>query len=122
MSWNFSEDKAIFLQIAEEITNGIVNGKYMPGEKLPTVRDFAVQAGVNPNTMQRALTEIEQKGLIMTRRGDGRYVTGDTELIKSMGNKRLVEASTDFIASMIELGFCKEDILAQVKKTLKEDN
>ncbi len=119
MSWNFNEDKPIFLQIAAEITRSIVSGKYAPGEKLPTVRDFALQAGVNPNTMQRALVEVEQNGLISTRRGDGRYVSCDENHIKSMGNVRLVEASSEFISSMLELGFSKDEILTQVEKRLK---
>ncbi len=122
MNWNFNEDRPIFMQIVEEITRNIVNGKYLPGEKLPTVRDFALQASVNPNTMQRALMEVEQIGLITTRRGDGRYVTTDADLISNMGNKRLAEASANFISSMLELGFTKEDILIQVENRLKGGN
>ncbi len=122
MSWNFDEDRPIFLQIAEEIAGNIVSGKYALGEKLPTVRDFALQASVNPNTMQRALMEVEQKGLITSRRGDGRYVTNDNELIKSMGSRRLVEASEDFVSSMLGLGFTKDEILIQVEQKLKGGN
>ncbi len=122
MGWSFSDDKPIFLQIVTEISNSIVSGKYAPGEKLPTVREFAVMAGVNPNTMQRALAEVEQNGLIITKRGDGRYVTADTSKIKDIGMLRLTQASDDFIVAMVELGFTKAEILSQIENRLKEEN
>ncbi len=122
MGWNFSDDKPIFLQIVTEISNSIVNGKYKPGDKLPAVREFAVMAGVNPNTMQRALAEVEQNGLIITKRGDGRYVTTNAEKIKDMGKIRLAQASDDFISAMIELGFTKAEILSQMQNRLKEES
>ncbi len=120
MNWNFSEDRPIFLQIAAQITQSIVNGQYRPGEKLPTVREFAIQAGVNPNTMQRALADIEQKGLIQTRRGDGRYVTDDIGLIKQMGSDRLSLATGEFITAMLALGFDKAAIQKAVQTRLTE--
>ena len=77
MNWQFSNDAPIYAQLIRQIRAGIVSGAFSPGERLPSVRDLAMEAGVNPNTMQRALTELERDGLVYSQRTSGRYVTED---------------------------------------------
>ena len=82
MAWELDADRPIYAQLVERIQKEIVSGKYQPGEKLPSVRDLAAVAAVNPNTMQKAFAELERSGLIVTQRTNGRTVTEDTELIR----------------------------------------
>ena len=77
MTWHFDNDRPIYTQLLEQILFLIVSGQYPPGSKLPSVRDLASEASVNPNTMQRALTELERSGLIYSQRTSGRFVTED---------------------------------------------
>ena len=71
MNWQFSNDAPIYAQLIGQIRAGIVSGAFSPGERLPSVRDLAMEAGVNPNTMQRALTELERDGLVYSQRTSG---------------------------------------------------
>lgn len=118
MAWNFTGDRPIFQQLVDIIILEIISGRYKSGEKLDTVRDFAVSAGVNPNTMQRALTEIENTGIIYTRRGDGRYVVEDTGIIDSIRNGYVSDKVKEFTVSLKKLGLTDEEILKAVKQTL----
>ena len=77
MKWQFSNDAPIYTQLIEQIQVGIVAGAFPPGERLPSVRDLATEAGVTPNTMQRALAELERDGLVFSHRTAGRFVTED---------------------------------------------
>ena len=83
MDWVFTEDRPIWQQLMEQITLLILNGDYPPGSRLPAVRELAAQAGVNPNTMQRAMAQLEQKGLAVGSRTAGRTVTEDTAVIQA---------------------------------------
>ena len=90
---------------------GIVSGAFPPGERLPSVRDLATEAGVNPNTMQRALTELERDGLVYSQRTAGRFVTEDQTMIEA-AKRGLAEGHIQtFLAAMRRLGYGKEDIL-----------
>ena len=80
MPWELDSDRPIYTQIVDRLKHEIVSGFYPPGSRLPSVRDLAAQASVNPNTMQKAFTELERTGLIVTRRTSGRTVTEDTAL------------------------------------------
>ena len=82
MKWQFSNDAPIYTQLIEQIQVGIVAGAFPPGERLPSVRDLATEAGVNPNTMQRALAELERDGLVFSQRTAGRFVTEDKTMIE----------------------------------------
>ena len=84
MAWNLDSDRPIYAQILERIQRQIVSGEYAPGTKIPSVRELAAQAGVNPNTMQKALSELERSGLVVTMRTSGRVVTEDMEMIKQI--------------------------------------
>ena len=88
----------------------IVSGKYQPGEKLPSVRDLAAVAAVNPNTMQKAFAELERSGLIVTQRTSGRTVTEDTELIGNTREQLAAGHVRNFINNMQELGYQREEI------------
>ena len=84
MNWQFSNDAPIYAQLIGQIRAGIVSGAFSPGERLPSVRDLAAEAGVNPNTMQRALTELEREGIVHSQRTAGRFVTEYAELIRQL--------------------------------------
>ena len=81
MKWQFSNDAPIYSQLIHQIQVGIVSGAFPPGQRLPSVRDLATEAGVNPNTMQRALAELERDGLVYSQRTAGRFVTEDQIMI-----------------------------------------
>ena len=120
MAWTLDSDRPIYAQILERIQMQIVSGIYQPGDKLPSVRELAVQAGVNPNTMQKALSELERSGLIITQRTSGRNVTEDMDMIKETRRQLAGEQIQDFLKKMQELGFEKEDIIAMLQETKGE--
>ena len=84
MAWALDSGRPIYAQIIERVQLDIITGHYKPGEKLPSVRELASEAAVNPNTMQKALSELEQSGLLYTQRTSGRFITEDTDLIHRM--------------------------------------
>ena len=84
MSWTLDNDRPIYLQLMERIQRDIIAGVYQPGDKLPSVRDLALEAAVNPNTMQKALSELERSGLVYSQRTSGRFITEDTEMLTQM--------------------------------------
>ncbi|MCQ2502708.1 MAG: GntR family transcriptional regulator [Saccharofermentans sp.] len=116
MSWTFDENKPIFQQITDHIAGGIVSGKYKPGEKLPSVRELALEAGVNPNTMQRAMSTVEYMGLIVTNRTSGRIVTEDRVFLTRYRKSMLSQAASDYFAKAGELGFTREEAIAYLKE------
>lgn len=87
MTWKFTGSKPVYLQIMEHIQGAILAGEFPPGARIPPVREFAAQAQVNPNTMQRALLELEREGLLITDGTVGRYVTRDTGILEAMGRE-----------------------------------
>lgn len=121
MAWNLDSDRPIFLQIVERIQMDIISGKYKPGDKLPSVREFASEAAVNPNTMQKAFTDLERTGLVYSQRTSGRFITEDVTLINELKASLAKEKITEFLELMQRLGFQKEDILALINQTMKGD-
>ena len=111
MPWNLDSDKPIFIQIVEKIESDIVSGKYTPGDKLPAVRELAVEAGVNPNTMQKAFSELEDLGLVYTQRTSGRFVTEDRRLIDRTRRDLAKRSAEEFMARMKELGIDREEAI-----------
>ena len=120
MAWELNSDRPIYTQILEKIQMRIISGFYQPGERLPSVRDLAAEASVNPNTMQKAFTELERSGLIQTQRNSGRTVTEDTSMIKQVQTQVALSQVQSFFSTMMELGFNKEEILAFVKEAMEE--
>jgi len=119
MAWNLDSDRPIYAQIVEILELQIVSGRYQPGDKLPSVRELASIASVNPNTMQRAFAELERGGLIQTQRTTGRTVTDDPEKIAQVRQELARSQISLFLARMKELGFTKEEIV-QLVDTLNQ--
>lgn len=122
MAWNLSTDKPIYSQLVEIIQIQITSGKYKAGDRLPSVRELAAEASVNPNTMQKALAELERNALIITQRTSGRIVTEDTELIRKTQANLADEYIKNFFNAMKELGYSTEGILSLVQKTVNEES
>lgn len=97
MEWKLNDDRPIWLQLAEQMTRRIITGVYPPGSKLPPVRELAAEAGVNPNTMQRALAQLEQDGLAKADRTAGRLVTQDTAILDAVRRAEAMWSSTNTI-------------------------
>ncbi|NCB04425.1 MAG: GntR family transcriptional regulator [Clostridia bacterium] len=105
MTWEFKDDRPIYTQIAEQIKLRIVSGLYAAGARLPSVRDLAAEASVNPNTMQRALTDLEREGILYSERTSGRFVSEDGEMIRRTREGLAVEVVDAFLLRMGKLGY-----------------
>lgn len=114
MSWNLDSDRPIYMQIIERLKMDIISGVYAPGQKLPSVREFAMEASVNPNTMQRALAELERDGLVFSQRTSGRFITEDVSLMKEIKVELASEQIKEFLKRMERLGIQKEEIIALI--------
>ena len=116
MAWELDADRPIYAQLVERIQKEIVSGKYQPGEKLPSVRDLAAVAAVNPNTMQKALAELERMGLVYSQRTSGRFVTDDEGRIQEMKRETARETIQTFLQQMKNMGFEKEEIIDLIRE------
>ena len=115
MVWNLDADRPIYAQLVEQLQLQIISGYYPPGGKLPSVRELAAEAAVNPNTMQKAFAELERGGLIITQSTNGRTVTGDTDLIR---RSRLMLAGKHvdaFLGAMRGLGYTQAEAIEALK-------
>ena len=122
MQWLFSNDAPIYAQLIEQIKVGIGTGGFPRGERLPSVRDMATEAGVNPNTMQRAMTELEREGLVYSQRTAGRFVTEDETMIQQ-AKRGLAERHIKlFLAAMTRLGFRPEEMIDLLRQEAREEN
>ena len=119
MAWTLDSDRPIFLQIVERIQTDIVSGRYHPGDKLPSVRDLAAEASVNPNTKQKAFAELERTGLVYSRRTSGRFITEDCHMIEQLKTSLATEKMEEFLAQMRQLGFQNDEILSLMNQTMK---
>ncbi|MDD2569318.1 MAG: GntR family transcriptional regulator [Clostridia bacterium] len=120
MVWYFDENRPIYLQLIEEFRLKIAAGELACGMKLNSVRDLATEIGVNPNTMQRALSELEREGLLITQRTAGRFVTEDKEIIKALRENMAKEKLDGLIDGMLQMGYEKTEIIEFVQTYLKE--
>ena len=121
MNWQFSNSAPIYAQLVGQIRAGIVSGALAPGERLMSVRDLAMEAGVNPNTMQRALVELERDGLVYTQRTAGRYVTEDQAAITQARHALAAERVRSFLSDMGRLGFEKEELLSLLRQEMEKE-
>lgn len=121
MPWNLDSSRPIYLQIIERVQMDIITGRYQPGDKLPSVRDLAQEAAVNPNTMQKALSELERSGLIYSQRTSGRLITEDKELIHQMKKELAAAEVSAFVAHMKQLGITPEEIRQLLAETIEEE-
>ena len=120
MSWNLDSSRPIYAQIIEKVSLDIVSGKYQPGDKLPSVRDLAAQAGVNPNTMQKALSELERENLVHSARTSGRFITEDKDMIEKMREELASTQIKEFLDKMSQMGFDYNKTIALLEKLGKE--
>ena len=116
MEWQIAAGRPVYIQLVEQLERAVVTGVYPPGERVPAVRDLAAQAQVNPNTMQRALAEMESRGLLVTQRTTGRTVTSDTALIAKTRQALAASLAQDFLAQAQALGLTREEILALLQQ------
>ena len=121
MPWNLDSSRPIYLQIVERVQMDIITGRYQPGDKLPSVRDLAQEAAVNPNTMQKALSELERSGLIYSQRTSGRFIAEDKELIHQMKKELAAAEVSAFVAHMKQLGITPEEIRQLLAETIEEE-
>ncbi|HCA70658.1 MAG TPA: GntR family transcriptional regulator [Lachnospiraceae bacterium] len=119
MQWEINSDRPVYVQLIEQIQAGIISGYFKPGDKLPSVRDFAADAAVNPNTMQKALSELERTGLIYTNRTSGRLITSDTKLIEDLRKQSARSQIIEFVDRMMLLGFQPDEILQLIEQVIK---
>lgn len=119
MPWNLNSDRPIFLQIIEKLQLDIVSGIYQPGDKLPSVRELAQDASVNPNTMQKALSELERTGLVYSQRTSGRFITEDTAMIEQLKSALAKDSIEKFLAHMNRLGFAANETITLMKELNK---
>lgn len=118
MPWQFDNERPIYTQLLEQIRFLIISGHYPQGGKIPSVRDLASEASVNPNTMQRALAELERSGLIYSQRTSGRYVTEDGELIRQMKESIGTEKIFTFFHEMELLGYHADQVIELIYKVI----
>ncbi|OLN23449.1 GntR family transcriptional regulator [Domibacillus antri] len=118
MSAEFKTSKPIYSQIAERIIQQFVRGDLAPGEKLPSVREMAIQAGVNPNTIQRTYGELERLGVVETKRGQGTFMTEENDMKRKLRMDIQREMIAAFIENMRSIGFEDREIHESVNQFL----
>ncbi|MCI9363916.1 GntR family transcriptional regulator [bacterium 1XD42-1] len=121
MIWDFQGDRPIYLQIVEQVQLRIVSGYYPAGSKLPAVRDLAAEASVNPNTMQKALAELERKGLVYSQRTAGRFITEDKSMIEQIKQSLAREQVDEFLKKMQALGCTVGEVITLLSQMEKEE-
>ncbi|MEG0307922.1 MAG: GntR family transcriptional regulator [Clostridium sp.] len=120
MEWKFKDQRPIYIQLIEQIKLKIISGEYKPGQKFPTVRELAGEASVNPNTIQKALAELERAGFVYSQRTSGRFITEDVEMIKEIKLSIAKDQALNFLENMKNLGLSSEEIMEFVGKMARE--
>ncbi len=115
MDWNLSDGRPIWVQLHQQLTQRIATGMYPRGSRMPSVRELASEAGVNPNTMQRALAQLEADGLVTTNRTAGRTVTEDGHVLSRICMELANEKIREYLKSMALLGFSKDEAVDLLK-------
>ncbi len=111
MDYKLDENMPIYIQIMQKVRDAIASGEWAPGQKIPSVRELAGLFEVNPNTMQRAMLELEREGLLVSERTAGRFVTEDKNLIKGLKKDVAIAAADAFRGAMLELGYTTEEMI-----------
>ena len=122
MSWIIDNNKPVYIQLVEQLKSKIISGEFKAGEKIDSVRSLAEDAQVNPNTMQKALVELEREELVFAKRTSGRFVTDNEEKIKSMREEVANKEIKNLKVNLERLGFTKEEIINLVIYNIKEEN
>ena len=105
MNWNITAGRPVYVQLVEQLELALVAGEFPPGSRIPPVRELAADAGVNPNTMQRALAQLEAEGLIRTERTTGRFVTEDTALLEKLRDETARAVTAEYLEKMRGIGY-----------------
>lgn len=122
MAWTFLPNQPIYTQLIQRLHQAIAAGEYPPGSRLPTVRELAADAGINPNTVQRAYQELERDGLIFSHRTAGRFVTEDASVVEAARSKLAAQQVTQFLSAMQALGFSQEEAAALLAPQKEEES
>lgn len=122
MDFKFDNERPIYVQLVEQLRIGIVSLKFVSGERLPSVRELALMAKVNPNTMQKALMELEDEKLIYTERTNGKFVTKDTKLIKRIREKLAKDKVQTFFLDMEKIGMSEEAVIKYLQEVTKKED
>ena len=116
MKFEFNNEIPIYIQLVEQLKIYIISGTLKPGERLPSIRELALQTKVNPNTMQKALSEMEDLKLVYTERTNGKFVTEDQELINKYKKQYADEISKKYFKSMENIGFNNVETISYLEK------
>ncbi len=115
MNFVFDNNTPIYIQLVEQMKIHIISGKLLPGERMPSVRDMALKLKVNPNTLQKALSELEEIGLIYTERTNGKFVTDDIKLIENYRKEYANSVCQSFFIKMEKIGLNKSEAVDYLK-------
>lgn len=121
MTKDFQASKPIYIQIADQLSSQIVRGEISAGEKLPSVREMAIQSGVNPNTIQRTYSEMERMGIVETKRGQGTFVTENEQVLKALKLRLQTDIIGVFVQNMKELGFSQEEMIEGIEQYCRRE-
>ena len=122
MEWKIDNNKPVYIQLVEQLKVKIISGEIELDSKLDSVRSLAADAMVNPNTMQKALAELEREGFVYSKRTSGRFVTDNKELIEKERKILVKDNVKKTLDTLINLGYTNEEILNLVEEILREDN
>ena len=122
MEWKIDNNKPVYIQLVEQLKVKIISGEIELDSKLDSVRSLAAEAMVNPNTMQKALAELEREGFVYSKRTSGRFVTDNKELIEKERKNLVKENVKKTLDTLINLGYTNDEILSLVEEILREDN
>jgi len=120
MAWSFSSDRPVYLQIAQRIRRSVLSGEYPPGGQIPSVRQLALEAAVNPNTVQHAFSDLENEGIIISKGTQGRYVTEDRQVIEQMRQAIAMECVRGFLQDLKQLAIDGEQAISMIKEVMNE--
>lgn len=116
MTMDFAKDRPIYLQLVESISGDVIKGVLKPGDKLPSVREYALETGVNVNTIQRVYKELETMALTETKRGQGTFITTNEQVIDEIREKMKEQVALHFVAAIESFGFTVEEIIEVLKR------
>ncbi len=122
MEYIFDNERPIYLQLVEKLRIEIVSGKLKQGERLPSVRELALMVKVNPNTMQKALAELENQKLVYTERTNGKFVTNDFKLIEKVKRELASEKIKDYLKSMEDIGIDRQNAIVCLQEFEDEED
>ena len=120
LSWTFDGGRPLYTQLVEQLKAKIVSGEYPPGQRIPPVRELAAEAGVNPNTLQRAFSELEREGLLHAERTSGRFVTEDVSLVEYLRGEMARELADQYLDQTRQLGYSNEQAVELIRRRSEE--